>query len=75
MQSEALHVAVGADAGLVLGEALLRREPGAADVDAGLGDVVPGVGAAEARDVVDRGIELDDVDVVVVPAPRHGGVA
>jgi len=47
-QAEALDVAVGADAGLVLDEARLGREAGAADVDAGLEDVVVRVRSAES---------------------------
>src|SRR5512134_1071198 len=64
--AEALDVAARADAGLVLGEALLGRKPGAADVDARLGDVVLGIRAPEAGDVVDRRVELDHVHAVAV---------
>src|SRR5579862_2393792 len=73
-QAVALHVAVGLDAGLVLFEALLGREAGAADVDAGLDDVAVRVGGAEARVVEHAAVKLDDVDVVVVAYPaRLGG--
>src|SRR5207302_3756970 len=72
-QAEALHVAVGADASLVLREAFFGAEAGHADVDAGLEEVAVGVRVAKARDVEDRGIELDHVDVVMVLAPHWQG--
>jgi len=54
-------VAVGLDALLVLGEALGRGEAGHADVEAGLGGVVVGVGLAKARLLQYGAVQFDHV--------------
>jgi hypothetical protein len=69
-QAEALDVGVRADTRLVLGEAFLGGEAGHAHVHARLEHVAVGIGGPEAREIEHPWVELDDVDVVAMPAWR-----